>query len=98
MNFKILIYFFLKYCNKYMNFIYNSKLSFGSIFQYDENIVTKSETDKDIINNTTQNDKEEKKSNEEDDCNTEETDSPDSEEDERSELEKDIDSDPFFFT
>ena len=81
-----------------MNFIYNSKLSFGSIFQYDENIVTKSETDKDIINKTIQNDKEEKISNEEGEYNTKEIDSQDSEEDERSELEKDIDANPFFFT
>ena len=75
-----------------MNFIYNSKLSFGSIFQYDENVVTKSETNKDINNDTIQNNKEDKSPNEED------NNSPESEEDERSELEKDIDEDPFFFT
>lgn len=81
-----------------MNFIYNSKLSFSSIFQYDENIVTKSETDKDITNDIIKNDKEDKISNEEDIDNIEEVGSPESEEDERSELEKDIDADPFFFT
>ena len=66
------------YINTYMEPVYGKKISFGKIFQYDENIVTKSKSEatkdvkpKQIIEN--------KKT------------------ELKSELDKEIDNNPFFF-